>query len=73
VCVSILRSGIRPYSVRGSVGKTIPCDIDGGLSELSFLIDFWSLNTIPLKFLQKIQDGGDIRVGRKSKPPFLPQ
>jgi hypothetical protein len=31
----------------------IPCDIDGGLSEISFLIDFWHLNTIPLEFWQK--------------------
>jgi hypothetical protein len=38
----------------------------GGLSEMSFLIDFWPLNTIPLKFQQKIQDGGDIRVAQKS-------
>jgi hypothetical protein len=36
----------------------------GGLSEMSFLLDFWPLNTIPLKFLQKIQDGGDIEVGQ---------
>jgi hypothetical protein len=50
------------YSVRASV---IPCDIDGGLSEISFLIDFLPLNTISLKYLQKIQDGGDIRVGQK--------
>jgi hypothetical protein len=28
-------------SVRASV---IPCDIDGGLSEMTFLIDFWPLN-----------------------------
>jgi hypothetical protein len=28
------------YSVRASV---IPCDNDGGLSEMSFLIDFWRL------------------------------
>jgi hypothetical protein len=37
-----------------------------GLSEMPFLIDFWPVNTIPLKFWQKIQDGGDIKVGRKS-------
>jgi hypothetical protein len=28
----------------------IPCAIDGGLSEVSFLLDFWPLNTIPLDF-----------------------
>jgi hypothetical protein len=38
----------------------------GGLSEMSFHIDFWPLNTIPLEFWQKNQDGGDIRVGQKS-------
>jgi hypothetical protein len=36
-----------------------------------FLIAFWLLNTIPLEFSQKIQDAGDIRVGRKSF--ILPQ
>jgi hypothetical protein len=36
------------------------------LSEMSFLIDVWFLNTIPLEFWQKNQDGGDIRVGQKS-------
>jgi hypothetical protein len=51
----------------------IPYAIEGGgrpLSEMAFLIDFWSLNTIPLDIWQKIQDGIDIRVGRKSI--FLP-
>jgi hypothetical protein len=33
---------------------------------MSFPIDFWPLNTIPFEFLQKNQDGGDIRVGEKS-------
>jgi hypothetical protein len=33
-------------------------------NEITFLIDFWLLNTIPLEFGQKIQDGGDLRVGR---------
>jgi hypothetical protein len=49
------------------------CDIDVGevLSVMSFLIDFWPLNTIPLEFWPKIQDGRDIRVGQKSL--FLPQ
>jgi hypothetical protein len=32
---------------------------------MSFLIDFWPLNTIPLQFWRKKQDGGDIRVGQK--------
>jgi hypothetical protein len=36
----------------------IPCNIDGGgLSVMSFLIDFWLLNTILLEFWQKNQDG----------------
>jgi hypothetical protein len=43
----------------------------GGLGEMSFLVDFWPLNTIPLEFRQKIQDGGDIGVGQKSL--FLPK
>jgi hypothetical protein len=34
---------------------------------MSFFINFWPLNTIPLEFWQKkIQDGGDIGVGQKS-------
>jgi hypothetical protein len=28
---------------------------------MSFLIDFWPLNTVPLELLQKIQDDGDIK------------
>jgi hypothetical protein len=39
--------------------------------DMSFILDFWRLNTIPLDFYKKIQEGGDIRVGRKSI--FLPQ
>jgi hypothetical protein len=27
-----------------------PCAIDGRLCRMSFLLDFWPLNTIPLKF-----------------------
>jgi hypothetical protein len=34
---------------------------------MSILIDFWLLNMIHMmELLQKIQDGGDIRVGQKS-------
>jgi hypothetical protein len=47
---------------------------------MSFLIDFWPLNTIPLDFWQKIQDGGSIRVvlktlflRQKNKNLFLPR
>jgi hypothetical protein len=53
-------------SVRASVGKIDM--MGGGLSEMSFLIDLWSRNTIP--FCKKIQDGGDIRMGQKS---FFPR
>jgi hypothetical protein len=36
--------------------RVILCDIDGGgLCEMSFLIHFWPLNTIPLNFLQKFK------------------
>jgi hypothetical protein len=37
---------------------------------MSFLIDFWPLNTIPM-FGRKNQEGGPIRVGQKTF--FIPQ
>jgi hypothetical protein len=58
-----------PISVRASV---IPCDIDGGggLGEMSFLIDFWPLNTISLEFWQKNHDAEIL--GWVKNPCFLP-
>jgi hypothetical protein len=37
----------------------------GGLSEMTFLIDLASKHDSVGIFTKKIQDGGDIRVGRK--------
>jgi hypothetical protein len=64
-------------SVRANVTRAISIR---GLSEMSFLIDFWPLNLtlnfgprnrIRWRFGEKYQDSGDIKVGQKSL--FLPQ
>jgi hypothetical protein len=40
-------------TIKFIVASVIPCDIDGELNEMSFVEDFWPLNTIPVEFLQK--------------------